>query len=79
LSGKTVGGSQVTALLQGDLEDPGHSSGKYHFGFQAALVEPWIVRLMTPYELETTEVDLYKHWRQQWCDFASRLKANHAE
>ncbi len=67
-SGRSVGASQVTALLQGDI-DGDHSPGIYHFGFRATLIEPWVVKLVKPRKLLQTEMNLLEGWRQTWIDF----------
>jgi hypothetical protein len=45
-SGKVPGASQVTALLSGSPEV--HKSGSYEISFEAALVQPWAVKLLRP-------------------------------
>ncbi|MGA8552434.1 MAG: hypothetical protein WB678_19605 [Stellaceae bacterium] len=74
-SGKPVGSNQVTALLQGDIEDRNHSSGTYHFGFRATLVDPWFVKLIQPQRAASTDVQLSDAWKSQWRNFATRLKS----
>jgi len=74
LSGKALGSSQVTALLEGDIEDKENTPGIYHFGFRATLVEPWFVKLVNPRLLRSTDKQLYDSWKEEWRDFAVRLK-----
>jgi hypothetical protein len=71
--GKDVGGKMVTALLQGDLDDPHHSRGIYHFGIRATLVEPWFVKLVTPRLLEPKEMHMGV-WKSEWRKFVAGLK-----
>lgn len=68
--GKEIGGRQVTALLKGDLEDPRHVKGKYHFGFRAALADPWRVKLVKHVEI-TRDANMFDRWRSAWCGFAA--------
>jgi hypothetical protein len=46
-SGKRPGSSQVTALLQGDVNAPEHRNGGHRIVFKATLVAPWQARLVT--------------------------------
>jgi hypothetical protein len=71
--GNPVGASQVTAVLQGDMEDKDHSLGIYHFGIRATLVEPWFVKLVTPRLVEPTEVQM-DVWKSAWRKFVAQLK-----
>jgi hypothetical protein len=71
--GNPVGARQVTALLQGDMEDKDHSLGIYHFGFRAELVEPWFVKLVTPRLLEPREMQM-DVWKSAWLKFVAQLR-----
>lgn len=73
-SGNPVAGSQVTALLQGDIEDRNHSPGIYHFGFRATLAEPWFVKLTDPLRVAATDAQLFDAWEDAWRNFTARLK-----
>lgn len=75
--GKIPGGSQVTALLQGEL-DGDHSAGAYSFGFRATLVEPWFVKLVNPQPLSLTQREMQTAWKKggDWKQFLGQLKAD---
>ena len=75
-SGKPLAGNQVTALVQGDIEDKHHSPGTYHFGFRALLVNPWLVKLVQPQRLASTDAQLFNAWKDEWRKFAARLKSD---
>jgi hypothetical protein len=45
-AGRTPGTSQITALVRGNLRDPGHRDGRYRIFFRASLVAPWQAKLI---------------------------------
>jgi hypothetical protein len=50
------GPQQVTVLLEGKLPQNGdHHPGRYHWGFKAELIKPWIVKLARARLLEDDE------------------------
>ena len=73
--GKKTGSSQVTALLEGNL-DGDHSRGEYQDGFRATLVEPWFVKLTSPRYLSVDERDFQNSWNQggDWNGFVRKLR-----
>jgi len=73
--GNPLGGSQVTALLEGDL-DADHAPGSYHFGFRATLVAPWMVMLVKPRLLSDDERATHSIWRKDgdWRHFINRFR-----
>ena len=71
--GNDVGAKMVTVLLQGDLENPRHCRGIYHFGIRAELVEPWFVKLVTPRLLKPGEMQM-DVWKSEWREFVARLR-----
>ena len=77
VGGKSPGNIQVTSLLKTSMGDD-HSSGPYHFGFRATLVEPWFVELVNPRQLNSKERRLFEGWKGEWLQFASRLKKRKA-
>lgn len=72
-SGKPPGDRQVTALLQGNI-DEGHSPGRYHFGFRAILIKPWFAKLVKPRPLGKTERPLFDAWTDSWMSFVAQAR-----
>ena len=75
VSGKPPGSIQTTVLLDGDPYT-GHSTGNYHFGFRATLVEPWAVKLVSPRKLSSSDVGLFQTWKNSWCNFVVDTRAS---
>jgi len=77
--GNPLGASQVTALVEGDL-DGDHSGGRYGFGFRATLIEPWVATLINPRSLSESERATHSRWRKagDWQQFVSAMRGQTA-
>jgi hypothetical protein len=75
LNGKVPAGSQVTALLQSDL-DAGHAGGQYRIAFRARLVPPWVAKLVRHRALRSIEkTQLATCAGEDWWNIASELRS----
>lgn len=75
INGKPPAAIQSTALLNGELYED-QTPGKYHFGFRATLVRPWVVKLVSPRKLSSSDTDLFEGWKGGWRDFVARTRSN---
>jgi hypothetical protein len=72
INGKRPGAIQTTALLQGNPYEY-HPDGKYHFGFRATLIRPWVVKLLTPVKTNLTGSKLLvEGWKEDWKKFIAQ-------